>query len=147
MKSAAEKENKLDPRVPVLAGVLVLALAGAGISWRLSQAPAVFAEASAEPAKPAATSAQQMSDDAARLLASSAASQAEDAEVLETNWPAVQPPKAAPVAAAQPEERTFRLRGIIRGGVQPVLHQAQRVQKSPQVHRPGRNLGAVRLLV
>ena len=55
------------------------------------------------------------------MLSAVEAGQAKDAEVLDTNWRAVEAPKKAAAAAARPEEKTFQLRGVVRGGSQPVV--------------------------
>ena len=124
MNPATEKKTgKMDPRVPVLAGVLVLALVGVGVSWKLNQAPAA-PEATAPDAPAAAASSAggtmaQMSEEAARLMAAVHAGLAADAQAVAAEWPAWVAPKAAPAAAAKPADRVFRLRGMIHGGDRP----------------------------
>lgn len=116
MKKSATTAGKMDPRVPMLAAVLGLALLGVGISWRMNQDSPARA-----PASPAANSAEQMSQEADRLLAEVQVRLAEDAKPVATDWPAVEVPKMAATAAfAQPAEMAFRLRGVVRGGTQPV---------------------------
>lgn len=118
MKNPTDPAQKIDPKVWVLSAVLGLALLGVGLSWRLNQMPA----ASSGSASPAPSSVEQMSQETSRLLAAVEAAQAKDAQILETNWRAVEAPqKVAPAAAVQPEEKTFHLRGIVRGGDQPVV--------------------------
>ncbi len=125
MNPATEKKTgKMDPRVPVLAGVLVLALVGVGVSWKLNQAPAAPA-AEGSDAPPAVQSSAggtmaQMSEEAARLMAAVQAGLAADAQAVAAEWPAWVAPKAAPAAAAaKPADRVFRLRGMIHGGDRP----------------------------
>ena len=125
MNAATEKKSgKMDPRVPVLAGVLVLALVGVGVSWKLNQAPAA-PEATAPDAPAAAASSAggtmaQMSEEAARLMAAVQAGLAADAQAVAADWPTWVAPKAAPAAAAaKPADRAFRLRGMIHGGDRP----------------------------
>ena len=118
MKNPADTAPKIDPKVWVLAAVLVLALLGVGLSWRLSQMPAAPSASAAS----TSSSAEQMSQETSRLLAAVEAAQAKDAQVLETNWRAAEAPQqTAPAAAARPEEKTFHLRGVVRGGSQPVV--------------------------
>ena len=126
MNPATEKKSgKMDPRVPALAGVLVLALVGVGVSWKLNQAPA--APEATVPDAPSATVPSsaggpmaQMSEEAARLIAAVQAGLAADAQAVAADWPAWVAPKAAPAAAAaKPADRVFRLRGMIHGGDRP----------------------------
>ena len=125
MNPATEKKTgKMDPRVPVLAGVLALALVGVGVSWKLNQVPAA-PEATAPDAPAVAASSAggtlaQMSAEAARLIAAVQAGLAADAQAVAADWPAWVTPKAAPAAAAaKPADRVFRLRGMIHGGDRP----------------------------
>ena len=125
MNTATEKKTgKMDPRVPVLAGVLVLALVGVGVSWKLNQAPAApeaaGSDAPAAGPSPAGGTLAQMSAEAARLIAAVQAGLAADAQAVAADWPAWVAPKAAPAAAAaKPADRVFRLRGMIHGGDRP----------------------------
>jgi hypothetical protein len=116
MKTKADKPGKVEPKVLLLAAGLVLALFLVGLSWRMSQAPA----SSSGSVVAATTSAEQMSQETARLLSAVHAAQAEDAKAIETSWPVAEAPKVA-APAAKPTEQTFHLRGVVRGGSQPVV--------------------------
>ena len=121
MKAAKDKPGRLDPRVPVLAVVLVLALVGVGISWKMNQVPAGPSLAPAGRTVPAASSSsvEQMSAEANQLVALVQSSLSNDSQILDTDWPVVEMPKTAAPAATKPTDRTFRLRGVVQGGDRP----------------------------
>jgi hypothetical protein len=117
VKTKAIPSGKRDPKVPLLAAVLALALLGVGVSWWMSQKPAAHA---ATPGL-APSSVEQMAEEANRLIAEVQTGLALDATAIETDWPVVEAPKvvASASAAQLPKEMTFRLRGVIRGGDRP----------------------------
>ena len=118
MKAVADKKGRVDPRVPALAVGLLLALAAVAWSWRMNQAPRPADKSSAVRTT---ASFQSLSEEADQLMARVQARRAEDGAVLATDWPVVESPKpvALPAAAAKAAERTFRLRGVVRGGKHP----------------------------
>lgn len=116
MKTKTSPAGKIDPRVPLLGAVLVLALLGVALSWRLNQS----ASSTTPNGSPMPTTVEQMSKETDRLLSVVQTRLSEDAQSIEADWPVAESLPVAPQAQAlQAPEMTFRLRGVVRGGERP----------------------------
>lgn len=117
MNKPTSETGKMDPKVLGLGVLLVLALGGVYVSWRLSnpsRGPSIRSTTVGTAAvAPAA-------EEVGRLIQSVESRLQEDARPLPADWPAtVMPTVSAKPKTSQPTA-TLKLRGIARDGRQPM---------------------------
>ena len=120
MKKITHKAGKTDPKALGMAVLLVAALGGVYFSYRMTNAPGT-----AKSFGPTTSQAQVTSFEAMdRLIKSIETHLQEDAEKVRTDWVVAAAPVApvvkTPSAVAKTEDPTFKLRGVVNGGQQPI---------------------------
>lgn len=120
MKGLADKSGKADPKAIGLAVLLVAALGGVFFSYRMTNAP--VEAPSTGPAEVQKQAADFATVD--RLMNSVENRLKEDAEKVRTDWAVAAAPVApvvkTPEAKGKTEIPTFKLRGVVNGGAQPM---------------------------
>ena len=106
--------GRLDPKVPLLALLLVLAVGAAGISWRRAHRPAV-----ADPARGSASLAGRL-EELDQLMKAVQDRLQHDAEPLDPSWPVAKVVVAPRAADPERAGQALCLRGIARSGAQAV---------------------------